>query len=65
MPLLKGLIWPVVLLIVVPLIAAWFAYPGTHLPPGFGVFPPLFVAPPPGFGRWNWMRCWLPTACRC
>lgn len=49
MPLLKGLIWPVVLLIVVPLIAAWFAYPGTHLPPGFGVFPPLFVAPPPGF----------------
>ena len=32
-----------------PLVAAWFAYPETHLPPGFGVFPPLFVEDPPGF----------------
>jgi hypothetical protein len=31
------------------LLASWFAYPETHLPPGFGVFPPLFVADPPGF----------------
>ncbi|MGZ4956553.1 MAG: mechanosensitive ion channel protein MscS [Methylobacter sp.] len=29
--------------------AAWFAYPETHLPPGFGVFPPLFVEDAPGF----------------
>jgi hypothetical protein len=32
-----------------PLLASWFAYPQRHLPPGFGVFPPLFVANPPGF----------------
>ncbi len=46
---ISGLVWPVVLSIVLPLVAAWFAYPETHLPPGFGVFPPLFVADPPGF----------------
>ena len=40
-----GLIWPIVL----PLVVAWFAYPETHLPPGFGIFPPLFVDNPPGF----------------
>ncbi|HEY8034127.1 MAG TPA: hypothetical protein VIF37_00870 [Methylobacter sp.] len=44
-----GLIWPIILSVVLPLVAAWFAYPETHLPPGFGVFPPLFVADPPGF----------------
>ena len=44
-----GLVWPIVLSIVLPLVAAWFAYPDTHLPPGFGVFPPLFVSAAPGF----------------
>lgn len=44
-----NLIWPVLLLILAPLAAAWFAYPGTHLPPGFGIFPPQFVEDPPGF----------------
>ena len=44
-----GLVWPIMLSIGLPLVAAWFAYPETHLPPGFGVFPPLFVADPPGF----------------
>lgn len=44
-----GLVWPVVLSIVLPLVAAWFVYPDTHLPPGFGVFPPQFVAAAPGF----------------
>lgn len=43
------LIWPVVLLTVLPLVASWFAYPASHLPPGFGIFPPLFVDQPPGF----------------
>lgn len=49
MPSKRGLIWPVLLSIVLPLAASWFAYPDTHLPPGFGVFPPLFVTEPPGF----------------
>jgi hypothetical protein len=44
-----ALIWPVLLSIALPLIASWFVYPDTHLPPGFGVFPPLFVETPPGF----------------
>ena len=44
-----GLVWPILLSIMLPLAAAWFAYPETHLPPGFGVFPPLFVEAPPGF----------------
>ena len=46
------LIWPVLATLVVPLIAAWFVYPGTHLPPKFGVFPPEFVVQQPPF--------WLP-----
>lgn len=46
---ISGLVWPIVLSILVPLAAAWFAYPADHLPPGFGVFPPLFVDNPPGF----------------
>jgi len=49
MSLRWGLIWPLLLLIVLPLGAAWFAYPETRLPPGFGVFPPVFVENPPGF----------------
>ncbi|MGZ5575548.1 MAG: mechanosensitive ion channel protein MscS [Methylobacter sp.] len=44
-----GLVWPIILSIGLPLVAAWFAYPETHLPPSFAVFPPLFVADPPGF----------------
>jgi hypothetical protein len=44
-----GLVWPIALSIGLPLVAAWFAYPETHLPTGFGVFPPLFVENPPGF----------------
>lgn len=44
-----NLIWPLILLILMPLGAAWFAYPGSHLPPGFGVFPPVYVQDPPGF----------------
>jgi hypothetical protein len=44
-----SLIAAVVAMIVLPLIASWFAYPVTHIPPGFGIFPPLFVQDPPGF----------------
>ncbi len=44
-----SLLWPFLLTLIVPLIAAWFAYPGTHLPPGFGIFPPEQVAGTPGF----------------
>ncbi len=36
-------------MIILPLIASWSAYPISHLPPGFGQFPPLFVENPPGF----------------
>lgn len=46
---IRGLIWPVLLSLVLPLAASWFVYPDTHLPPGFGVFPPVFVTEPPGF----------------
>lgn len=45
----RSLIWPVLLSLVLPLAASWFMYPDTHLPSGFGVFPPLFVTEPPGF----------------
>jgi len=45
----RGLIWPVLASLLLPWLAAWFAYPGTHLPPKFGVFPPLFVQAAPGF----------------
>jgi hypothetical protein len=45
----RGLVWPVLLSVVLPLMAAWFAYPETHEPPGFGVFPPLYVGGTPGF----------------
>lgn len=45
------LIWPVLLTLLVPLAVAWFVYP-THLPPGFGVFPPQFVEQAAGFNLW-------------
>ena len=47
-----GLIWPVLATLVIPLMAAWFVYPSTHLPPKFGAFPPEFVVQQPAF--------WLP-----
>ncbi|MFA6040847.1 MAG: mechanosensitive ion channel protein MscS, partial [Methylophilus sp.] len=43
------LVWPILLALLLPLGASWFAYPVTHLPPGFGVFPPQYVADAPGF----------------
>lgn len=48
----KGLFLPILLLTVAPLIASWFAY-ADHLPPGFGIFPPLHVTDPPtpGFNQ--------------
>lgn len=52
MPVSKwSLIWPVLATIALPLIAAYFVYP-THLPPDFGVFPPILVIQQPPF--------WLP-----
>jgi hypothetical protein len=47
----RGLIWPMIASLLLPLLAAWFAYPDTHLPPKFGVFPPVFVQAAPAF---NW-----------
>ena len=44
-----ALISAVLTMIALPLITSWFAYPVTHLPPGFGIFPPLFVEAPPAF----------------
>ena len=44
-----ALIVPIIVMAILPLVAAWFAYPQTHLPPGFDIFPPNFVEPPPGF----------------
>jgi hypothetical protein len=46
-----GLIWPVLLLLILPLAVSWFVYPHSHVPPGFGVFPPgpKPVDTPPGF----------------
>jgi hypothetical protein len=49
MKVLWKLVWPLLMCLILPLIAAWFAYPVTHLPPKFGVFPPEFVQDPPGF----------------
>ncbi|MCB2427621.1 hypothetical protein [Methylophaga pinxianii] len=46
---MKRLVFPVLLALLLPLIASWFAYPDTHLPPDFGVFPPQYVADAPGF----------------
>lgn len=46
----KYFIWPIIILSIIPLIASWFVY-FDHLPPGFGVFPPLQITDPqtPGF----------------
>jgi hypothetical protein len=44
-----SLIWPMFASVLLPLAAAWFAYPAAHLPPNFGLFPPERVAPPPPF----------------
>lgn len=46
-----SLIWPVLLLALLPLGAGYFVYPN-HLPPGFGDFPPQLVERAPFF--------WLP-----
>lgn len=43
------LIWPFLACLILPLIAAWFAYPVDHLPPKFGVFPPEQIPGAPGF----------------
>lgn len=49
MPPVRGLIWPILVSIFLPLTVAWFVYPDKHLPPGFGLFPPEFIAEMPGF----------------
>lgn len=46
---MQKLIFPVLLALLLPLIASWFTYPETRLPPDFGVFPPQYVADAPGF----------------
>jgi hypothetical protein len=46
-----SLLWPVLLLALLPLGVGYFVYP-EHLPPGFGVFPPQLIDKPPYF--------WLP-----
>lgn len=45
----RGLIWPILACLFLPLLAAWFIYPDTHLPPKFGIFPPEFVQAAPSF----------------
>lgn len=32
------LVMAVLAMVLIPLAASWFAYPSTHLPPGFGIF---------------------------
>lgn len=51
------LIWPVLLTLIVPLAVAWFVYPETHLPPGFGEFPPQFQQKAPGFNLIAFIVC--------
>lgn len=46
---MQKLVFPILLALILPLLASWFAYPETHLPPEFGVFPPQYVADAPGF----------------
>lgn len=46
MSLVRSLVWPVLALLLLPLAVAWFAY-ASHLPPEFGVFPPVQVTVPP------------------
>lgn len=45
----SALVMTILAMILIPLISSWFAYPSTHLTPGFGIFPPQFVEDPPGF----------------
>ena len=44
-----SLIWPMLLTFALTLGAAYFKYPTTHLPPSFGIFPPIQVSGTPGF----------------
>ncbi|MBE1300425.1 MAG: mechanosensitive ion channel protein MscS [Alteromonadaceae bacterium] len=53
------LIWPVLATLLIPLVVAYFYYPDTHLPPGFGEFPPQKVADAPGFS-WIYFLLMLP-----
>lgn len=48
------LLWPVLATLLLPLVVAWWVYP-THLPPGFGEFPPQYVATAPGFNLWYFL----------
>lgn len=57
----NALIWPFLACLILPLIAAWFAWPATHLPPGFGIFPPEQVPGTPGFNLW--VFCLLAAFC--
>lgn len=43
------LILPILATMLVPLAAAFFKYPDTHIPPGFLVFPPQFIVEEPSF----------------
>ncbi|WP_320822054.1 mechanosensitive ion channel protein MscS [Reinekea sp.] len=50
------LAWPLILSLTVPLAVSWFKYPVTHLPPGFGIFPPeQSLIPVPGFNIWYFL----------
>lgn len=53
------LIWPVLATLIIPLVVSYFYYPETHLPPGFGEFPPQQVAPAPGFS-WIYFLLMIP-----
>lgn len=48
------LVWPVLATLLLPLLVSWWVYP-THLPPGFGEFPPQYVATAPGFNLWYFL----------
>jgi hypothetical protein len=48
MPIKLKLLWPFVLTMLIPLVAAYFVYPN-HLPPSFMVFPPEQIPGTPGF----------------
>ncbi len=54
------LLWPFLACLLLPLVAAWFAYPDTHLPPGFGVFPPEQVPGVPGFSLFVFILILIP-----
>lgn len=48
MRLKLSLIWPFLLTLLIPLAVSYFVYP-SHLPPSFGVFPPVKIDGIPGF----------------